>query len=359
VRRPDLAGDEMDDLAAVVPALLRSLDALAFAARHVDPARPAAVLEAAGAPGQALREALPRLDGWPERLAGVRAALRDAGAAVLAGLEGLGAAVGDLRGLHRALRQLPRAEAALYPLAARLAPVSRYFLSPAARGDDELQRRLAQAPAHPDTGVFHFGDASGSRGGFSLYVPEYYAPDRDWPLVAALHGGAGNGGSFLWSWLRDARSAGAILLAPTAVGDTWALSGPDRDTPNLARILGEVRGRWCIDAARLLLTGMSDGGTFSYVSGLEAASPFTHLAPVAAAFHPLIAEMADPDRIIGLPIHLVHGALDWMFPVALARQAERALAAAGAKVTYLEIADLRHAYPREANPAILDWLGGA
>ena len=53
----------------------------------------------------------------------------------------------------------------------------------------------------------------------------------------------------------------------------------------------------------MLLTGMSDGGTFCYVSGLERASPFTHLAPVAATFHPLMAEMADAERLRGLPIH--------------------------------------------------------
>ena len=37
--------------------------------------------------------------------------------------------------------------------------------------------------------------------------------------------------SFLWSWLRDARSLGAILVAPTATGNTWALMGEDADTP--------------------------------------------------------------------------------------------------------------------------------
>ena len=58
----------------------------------------------------------------------------------------------------------------------------------------------------------------------------------------ALHGGSGNGRAFLWSWLRDARSHGAILVAPTARGQTWALTGPDVDTPNLVRIL-ELRAR--------------------------------------------------------------------------------------------------------------------
>jgi phospholipase/carboxylesterase len=174
----------------------------------------------------------------------------------------------------------------------------------------------------------------------------------------ALHGGSGNGRGFLWSWLRDARSFGAILVAPTAVGNTWALMGDDTDSPNLARILDAVRGRWNIDSDRLLLTGMSDGGTFCYVTGLDNASPFTHLAPVASTFHPLMAEMADAERLRGLPIYLVHGRLDWMFPVQVARQTQQALSMAGANVIYREIDDLSHCYPREINPEILNWLRG-
>jgi phospholipase/carboxylesterase len=134
--------------------------------------------------------------------------------------------------------------------------------------------------------------------------------------------------------------------------------GEDTDTPNLARILAFARARWNVDPDRLLLTGMSDGGTFCYVSGLEGASPFTHLAPVAATFHPLIAEMADAERLRDLPIYLVHGRLDWMFPVQVARQTSEILAAAGAQVVYREIDDLSHCYPREINAAILSWLRG-
>ena len=98
---------------------------------------------------------------------------------------------------------------------------------------------------------------------------------------------------------------------------------------------------------------MSDGGTFSYVTGLDSTSPFTHLAPVAATFHPLMAEIADADRLRGLPIHIVHGALDWMFPVQTARQTRDLLTAAGADVTYREIDNLSHCYPREMNAEIL------
>ena len=350
----------VDHIVAVLPPLLQSLESLEFIARHFHPPAFDAVMERIGAPDQALREVRARLDNWPDNFKDVSAPLSVASDAALAAFAKLRAVQnegGDIRDVFRALRYLPRAQEALYPLAARLPPVSQFFLAPDMRNDAAALARFAQPPA-TGSGVHHFDNEPGSRGGYSLYVPENYTAGRTWPLVVALHGGSGNGRAFLWSWLRTARSFGAIVVSPTATGPTWALMGDDADTPNLMRILETVRGQWEIDPARMLLTGMSDGGTFCYVSGLEAASPFTHLAPVAATFHPLMAQMADADRLLGLPIFQVHGRLDWMFPVEVARQAREALAAAGADVSLHEIADLSHTYPREINAEILAWLRG-
>jgi len=350
----------VDDIVAVLPPLLQSLEALGFVARYLNPPDFGRVMEEAGEPDEALRAARPRLAEWPAEFSEIKNALEAASGAALAAFDGLRAVQngnGDLVSVFKALRYAPRAQEALYPLVAKLPPVSQFFVEPSLREDAALLARLAE-PANENTGIFHDHNEPGSRGGFSLYVPEYYTRDRAWPLVMALHGGSGNGRGFLWSWLRDARSHGAILVAPTAVGNTWALLGDDIDTPNLFRILDSVRSRWNVDGQKMLLTGMSDGGTFCYVSGLESASPFTHLAPVSATFHPLMAEMADADRLRGLPIHLVHGRLDWMFPVQVARQTHRLLSAAGADVTYREIDDLSHTYPREMNAPILAWLRG-
>ena len=55
----------------------------------------------------------------------------------------------------------------------------------------------------------------------------------------------------------------------------------------------------------------------------------------------------------------MHGKLDWMFPVQVARQTSQALSAAGADVTYRELDDLSHCYPREMNAEILAWLNRA
>src|SRR6202047_3589767 len=271
----------VDDIVAVLPPLLQSLEALGFVARHLNPPDFDSVMEAAGTPDQALRAVRPRLADWPDPFAYLRAPLETASDAALAAFDGLRAVQhgnGDPVAVFRALRYFPRAQEALYPLAAQLPPVSAFFTDPVLRDDADLKARLAQ-PEKENTGIIHDHNEPGSRGGFSLYVPEYYTPDRAWPLVMALHGGSGNGRGFLWSWLRAARGLGAILVAPTATGPTWALMGEDTDTANLARILDLVRSRWHVDSSRLLLTGMSDGGTFCYVTGLESASPFTHLAP--------------------------------------------------------------------------------
>jgi phospholipase/carboxylesterase len=359
-RRLAMSEAVVDDIVAVLPPLLQSLEALGFIARHLNPPDFDSVMEAAGTPDQALQAVRARPADWPEEFVAIRTALEMASHATLVAFEGLRAVQhgnGDLVAVFRALRHLPRAQEALYPLAAKLPPVSSFFVDPALREDAELLARLAQ-PANANTGILHDHNEPGSRGSFSLYVPEYYTPDRAWPLVMALHGGSGNGRGFLWSWLRDARSHGAILAAPTATGGTWALMGEDTDSPNLARILELVRSRWNVDSTKLLLTGMSDGGTFCYVTGLESASPFTHLAPVAATFHPLMGEMADAQRLRGLPVYLVHGRLDWMFPVQVARQTREVLSAAGADVIYREIDDLSHCYPREMNAEMLNWLSG-
>jgi phospholipase/carboxylesterase len=348
----------VDDIVAVLPPLLQSLESLGFVARHLNPPDFGRVMEAAGSPDEALRAVRPRLVPWPEEFAGIGAALASSSDAALAAFDGLRAVQngrGDLVSVFKALRYVPRAQEALYALSAKLPPVSEFFVDPDLRDDADLADSLA-APASDNTGIFHDHNESGSRGGFSVYVPEYYAPDRPLPLVMALHGGSGNGRGFLWSWLRDARSRGVLLVAPTATGQTWALMGDDTDTPNLMRILEQVRSRWSVDPKRMLLTGMSDGGTFCYVTGFDSASPFTHLAPVSATFHPLMAEMADTDRLRGLPVHIVHGKLDWMFPVQVARQTSQALSAVGVDVTYRELDDLSHCYPREMNAEILAWL---
>jgi phospholipase/carboxylesterase len=271
-----------------------------------------------------------------------------------AGLRAAPAADNPMLEAYRALRYYSRSLEALAALAEIVPTVSHYFLEPRLRDDPVFLRRLA-SKVNADSGTYHFSNETTQRGGFSVYVPPLYDSSIPVPVIVALHGGSGHGRLFLWNWLPEARSRSMIVVAPTASGSTWSLMEPELDSDNLRKILSQVRERWNIDSSHTLLTGMSDGGTFTLLNGLSEDSPFTHLAPVAASFHPLLLAMSSPGRLTGLPIHLTHGALDWMFPISMARTAHRLLTEAGAAVTYREIADLSHAYPRDGQGEVLDW----
>jgi phospholipase/carboxylesterase len=353
----------VETIARLVPAIVKALHVLEFTGRHLAPQTLPRLIEAIATRDNDLEPALAQsraLD-WPERLAPARACLEGAADEANTALAALLAAPDTEQPIvsaYRAMRGYAKACEQLYPMAPHLRPVSQFFLETSAREDKtRLEQLAAIDPLKENVGVTHVGGPSGTRGAFSLYVPETYDPSRALPLVAALHGGSGNGGAFLWSWLREARTREFILLAPTASGATWSLMEPSLDADNISRMLGEIGGRWNVDTSRMLLSGMSDGGTYTYVWGLAAGCPFTHLAPIAAAFHPmLMMTLADAGRVRGLPIHIVHGAQDWMFPARTAQVAEQALAQAGADVVYREIADLSHTYPRDENGPILDWF---
>ncbi len=241
----------------------------------------------------------------------------------------------------------------------RLPPLGRYFVETPFH--DRLERLDPVAPAGISVGLHMTGspDDRRARGGFCLYVPEHYDGSAELPLVVALHGGSGNGRSFLWTWLREARGRGFLLLAPTAQGPTWSMIGPDIDGAALRSMVDYVRGHWRVKPDSILLTGLSDGATYALLAGLSPDSPFSALAPLSGVLHPACLAEDRRAHARARRIYLAHGALDWMFPVQTARWAHEQLAAAGADIVFREVADLSHTYARELNDPILTWFDPA
>jgi phospholipase/carboxylesterase len=358
--------DVEDALKVWVPALLGGMERMSWISRHLHPPQLADCAEALQTADADLAASRGDFALWPSEYQEIGMRLAHASQTILSGMAALRIAVidQDLTGAYRALGSLAKAQDVIYPLAPAIDAISKLFLPERCRQDQDLVEALAAGPV-PDatgevvgTGIMHARNDWEERGGFSLYVPENYDASRAHPLIVALHGGSGHGRSFLYSWLREARARGAILAAPTSSGTTWALQGSDPDTPALHRLVELVSQHWSVDPTRRLLTGMSDGGTFCYVSGFEPNAPFTHLAPVSAAFHPMLAAAASRERLDHLPIFIAHGALDWMFPVAMAKDAAASLTRVGADITFREIADLSHTWPSEICAEIIDWMMG-
>ena len=365
----DSQANVLEATTTLLAPLLNALDSLQFAGRHLHPP----VLDTLVTHIEPLLEPLTSAQGsfrkiaWPEHLTEFSARLNNSTDAATKSIEGLVASSSSdnpVMAAYRSMRHATQARAELYPLAAVLPPLSRFFVSPEARENTSLLARIdsagevlaaADGEEPKPVGVMHLQNDRDSRGGCSVYIPEYY-DDQPMPLVVALHGGSGHGADFLWSWLTAARSAGAIVLSPTSTGTTWSIGEPEVDHKHLCGLVERVGQQWKVDPERILLTGMSDGGTFTLLSGLQTDSFATHLAPVSGTFHPFLMEVAQPGRIKDLPVYLVHGALDWMFPVDSARLAYQTLKNAGVDIQYSELPDLSHTYPVEENWKILQWL---
>ena len=242
----------------------------------------------------------------------------------------------------------------LYELRAELPKLREYWVLPDALARwDELETPVAGVEAQ--TGVIH-RPSTDKHAEYSLYVPEYYEPSRSWPLVITLHGGHGRGDDYLLTWLRAAKSAGYIVLSPKSLGGTWSLQRPGVDIRSILSMVETLLDEYSIDIGRLFATGLSDGGSFSYALGLSCPKLFAGAAPIAAAG--MIVGMFNLDKAKDLPIYIVHGGKDFMFPVATAQMAYELLQkSAFTKVKYEELPDWGHAYTYSINDTlVLPWF---
>ncbi len=181
---------------------------------------------------------------------------------------------------------------------------------------------------------------------YSLYVPEDYDPSQRWPLVVALHGSHGSGGEYLLTWLRAAKNHGYIVLAPQSLDVTWSIRQPAVDIRSVLSMLTRVAQTYSVDTHRMFVSGLSDGGTFTYALGLHCPDLFAGIAPIAAVLPPGYPL----EEAQSLPIFMVHGVQDFIFPVATARATYARLQDSQfSRLTYTELPDWGHAYTYSIN----------
>ncbi len=350
----------LDAITRLTPTLLTTMEAFEQVQQNMHPSRLQQLADFIAPFEQELKAASEGFADlqYPEHVAKFADHLLDATNYALRACDGITNSQGDQWAAMKATRANTRAQEKLYPVATVLKPISQYFLEAPQRDNQELLNMLNEDRSSEEVGLLHANNDRQSRGGFSLYIPEYLDKSQATPLVIALHGGTGHGADFVWAWLREARTRGFVLMAPTSQGDTWSLMEEDIDLPVLVQEIEFIANMLNIDREKIMLTGMSDGGTYSLLAGLKEGSPFTHLAPFSGVLHPEITMSGNMQYAKDRRIYLVHGTHDWMFPVETAYMAEAELTAAGSDLTCRIIDGLSHTYCRTENPALLDWFLG-
>ena len=167
-------------------------------------------------------------------------------------------------------------------------------------GFDEAFRRLRQGRVYSrdvPRGVVQ-GSYRSEAGEYfyTLDVPASYDPGRQYQVRVQLHGGVGRyedntpHGSGPAGRLSGAEQ---IYVMPYAWRDAPWWSG--RQTENLHAILDLVKRAYNVDENRVVLSGVSDGGTGAYYTAMRDTTPFASFLPLNGFIMVLRNEMSEAD----------------------------------------------------------------
>lgn len=151
-----------------------------------------------------------------------------------------------------------------------------------------------------------------------VHVPASYVPSKKTALVIDLHGRTGNATSqqVIAKTVAKSDKEGFVVIHPEAWGSptSWnagggccdpAYANNIDDSGFVAKLIDEAEARLCIDADRVYVMGLSNGGYLSHRVGCELANRIAAIGPVAGL---LSLQTCAPSR--PMPVWLVHGTDD-------------------------------------------------
>ena len=209
---------------------------------------------------------------------------------------------------------------------------------------DEAYRRLQSGRAYgpQPTGVVRLTNtpASGVEHHYALNVPETYDSTRRYQVRFQLHGGIG----------------GRATNAPVGTGTVGALAGAEQiyvipyawvDSPwwsddqslNLVAIVDAIKRRYNVDENRVVVSGVSDGGTGAYYIAMRETTPFASFLPLNGYLLVLAARDIDDGLIFAnnlrtKPIFAVNGGRDPLYPTRIVDPTIEQMKRRGVSVDY-------------------------
>jgi polyhydroxybutyrate depolymerase len=186
---------------------------------------------------------------------------------------------------------------------------------------------------------------SGQERLYRLVVPKSVDLKKPNPLVVAFHGMGIDNSKVMprYTKLDDlAAEKKFILVYPEAIGRSWGLE-PKKVTADLAffdALVAEISAKYEVDANRVYVLGMSNGGYFAHLVGKERS---TKVAAVCSHSGPLGLQ-----TILGInaerkfPVMIVHGDKDRLFDVKIARENRDKYEREKHEVKYVEVPGLNH-----------------
>jgi predicted esterase len=245
---------------------------------------------------------------------------------------------------------------------------------------DEAVKRLKAGRAYTTqkTGVFFSKNKTkdGIEHYYALNVPANYDPSRRYQVRFQLHGGVGGRESNQPRGNGESPLQGAqqIYVVPYAWGEEpwWS----DDQVMNLDAIIDALKRTYNIDENRVVLSGVSDGGTGAYYVGMRDTTPYASFTPLNGFIMVLANSSIDdgqifPNNLRNKPMFVVNGGKDPLYPTSEVEPFTRHLMK-DVRIEYHPQPDAGHNtawwpevkdifekfvadHPREADPNTLTW----
>ncbi|MBI9098061.1 MAG: prolyl oligopeptidase family serine peptidase [Spirochaetaceae bacterium] len=209
--------------------------------------------------------------------------------------------------------------------------------------------------------------------GYMLYLPKDYDrnPDKDYPLIYFLHGYGDRGENIHllakaspFMRIRQGHDLPFIIAAPIL---RFSNDYPMFPNEYLEGVYGELISKYRIDRDRVYISGLSMGGIASYHFTMSHTDKVAALA-VLSALNPEYLEFAknagfqpfssNPVELKDIPIYIVHGKQDMLFPVSAAEKTVADLRKSNDSVEFHILEDGDHDTWTDtySDPHFYDWL---
>ena len=247
---------------------------------------------------------------------------------------------------------------------------------------EEALRRLKQGRPYTaqKDGVFQLGNrtSDGVEHNFAVTIPAGYDPARRYQVRFQLHGGVGgrtdnkprgNG------QIGALAGAEQIYVIPYAWNDQpwWS----DDQVLNLGAIVDQLKRKYNIDENRVVVAGVSDGGTGAYYVAMRDTTPYASFLPLNGYIMVLAnGEIDDgrnfPNNLLDKPMFVINGGKDRLYPISIVEPFTRHLMSHGVQIEYHPQPEGEHNtawwpemkdpfekfvadHPRDPNPDKLTW----
>jgi predicted esterase len=216
-------------------------------------------------------------------------------------------------------------------------------------------------------GVEHF---------YALNVPSNYAPARRYQVRFQLHGGVGGRETNQPRGNGESPLPGAeqLYVVPYSWSDApwWS----DDQVLNLNTIVDAIKRTYNVDENRVVVAGVSDGGTGAYYIGMRDTTPYASFLPLNGFIMVLANGSIDdgatfPNNLRNKPMFVVNGGRDRLYPTSEVEPFVRHLMT-GVKIDYYPQPEAGHNtawwpelkdtfekfvvdHPRDPHPDKLTW----